>query len=60
MQSLARGAGAHFDGGGIRQTVIEIDTTFLFIASAGHGTCLAVLTDQKADARAVAYVDDRV
>ena len=55
VQSLARGAGAQFEGGGIRQTVIEMDTAFLFIASAGYGTCLAVLTDQKADAGAVAY-----
>lgn len=55
VQSLARGAGAHFDGGGIRQTVIEMDTAFLFIASADYGTCLAVLTDQRADAGVVAY-----
>lgn len=55
VQSLARGAGAHFEGGGIRQTVIEMDTAFLFIASAGSGTCLSVLTDQRADAGVVAY-----
>ena len=36
VQSLARGAGAHFEGGGIRQTVIEMDTAFLFIASARY------------------------
>ena len=59
VQSLARGAGAQFEGGGIRQTVIEMDTAFLFIASAGYGTCLAVLTDQRADAGVGGLRDDR-
>ena len=44
FQSLARGAGRHFGGGEVRQTIIEMSSGFLFVTAAGHGTCLAVLT----------------
>ncbi|RAY13544.1 roadblock/LC7 domain-containing protein [Actinomadura craniellae] len=55
VQSLARGAGMHFGGGELRQTVIETASFFLFVTAAGHGTCLAVLTSSDADAGLVAY-----
>jgi uncharacterized protein len=55
FQSLARGAGRHFGGGTVRQTIIEMETGFLFVTSAGHGTCLAVLTQAGADVGLVAY-----
>src|SRR5882762_841872 len=42
FQSLARGAGRHFGGGYVRQTIVEMDTAFLFVTSAGEGSCLAV------------------
>ena len=44
VQSLARGTGRHFGGGEVRQTIIEMEHAFLFIITAGKGTCLAVLT----------------
>src|SRR5450432_3827175 len=44
VQSLARGAGRHFAGGDVRQTIIEMESAFLFITAAGEGTCLAVLS----------------
>lgn len=55
FQSLARGAGRHFGGGEVRQTVVEMETAFLFVMAAGEGSCLAVLTDAGVDAGMVAY-----
>ena len=55
FQSLARSAGRHFGGGEVRQTIIEMSSGFLFVTAAGHGTCLAVLTDAQADVGLVAY-----
>ena len=55
FQSLARGAGQHFGGGAVRQTVVEMDAAFLFVTAAGEGSCLAVLSPASADAGLVAY-----
>jgi uncharacterized protein len=55
FQSLARGASGHFGGGSVRQTIIEMDAGFLFVTAAGHGTCMAVLTEAGADIGLVAY-----
>jgi predicted regulator of Ras-like GTPase activity (Roadblock/LC7/MglB family) len=55
VQSLATGAGQHFGVGTVRQTIIELEQALLFITSAGHGSCLAVLCPANADAGLVAY-----
>jgi predicted regulator of Ras-like GTPase activity (Roadblock/LC7/MglB family) len=55
FQSLARGAGRHFGGGAVRQTVVEMDAAFLFVTAAGDGSCLAVLAGSGVDAGLVAY-----
>ena len=55
FQSLARGAGRHFGGGQVRQTIIEMDEAFLFVTAAGQGACLAVLSDANADIGHIAY-----
>jgi predicted regulator of Ras-like GTPase activity (Roadblock/LC7/MglB family) len=55
FQSMARGAGEHFGGGQVRQTVIEMESAYLFVSAAGHGTCLAVLSTADADVGLVAY-----
>jgi len=55
VQSLARGAGRHFGGGNVRQTIIEMDSMLLFVTAAGNGTCLAVLASADADAGLIAY-----
>ena len=55
VQSLARGAGRHFRGGEVRQTIIEMDAAFLFVIAAGQGTCLAVLSSADASVAVVAY-----
>ncbi|MFD7136086.1 roadblock/LC7 domain-containing protein [Streptomyces sp. NPDC059894] len=55
FHSLAKGAGRHFGAGGVRQTMVEMDDGFLFVAAAGEGSCLAVLTAVTADLGLVAY-----
>jgi predicted regulator of Ras-like GTPase activity (Roadblock/LC7/MglB family) len=55
VQSLARGAGAHFGAGGVQQIIIELEEAYLFVTSAGHGACLAVLCSSKADPAVIAY-----
>jgi predicted regulator of Ras-like GTPase activity (Roadblock/LC7/MglB family) len=55
FQSLARGIGYKFGGGGVRQTIVEMDNAFLFITAAGAGSCLAVLSPASADAGLIAY-----
>jgi predicted regulator of Ras-like GTPase activity (Roadblock/LC7/MglB family) len=55
FQSLARGAGRHFKGGGVRQTIVEMDHAFLFVTAAGQGACLAVISDSDADIGVIAY-----
>ncbi|RJL32686.1 roadblock/LC7 domain-containing protein [Bailinhaonella thermotolerans] len=55
FQSLARGAGNHFGGGAVRQTIIEMEDAFLFVTAAGQGTNLAVLSTADADVGLIAY-----
>ncbi len=55
FQSLARGAGRHFGGGAVRQTIVEMESAFLFVTAAGTGACLAVLASEDSDVGLVAY-----
>ncbi len=55
FQGLARGAARHFEGGGVRQTLVEMDNVFLVVTAAGRGACLAVLASDKADLGLIAY-----
>ncbi|MET8956295.1 roadblock/LC7 domain-containing protein [Streptomyces sp. NPDC004393] len=55
FHSLAKGVGRHFDAGGVRQTIVELDESFLFVTAAGDGSCLAVLSDADSDVGQVAY-----
>ena len=55
IQSLARGAGRHFGGGRVRQTIVEMENAFLFVTAAGEGSCLAALTTANADVGLVAF-----
>jgi predicted regulator of Ras-like GTPase activity (Roadblock/LC7/MglB family) len=56
LYSLGRSAGARFgDGGEVRQVVVELHSTLLFVSTAGSGTCLAVLADREADAAVLGY-----
>jgi predicted regulator of Ras-like GTPase activity (Roadblock/LC7/MglB family) len=55
FQSLALGVGRHFDGGQVRQTVVEMDHAFMVVTAAGSGACLALLAAEDADIGMVAY-----
>jgi predicted regulator of Ras-like GTPase activity (Roadblock/LC7/MglB family) len=55
FQGLARGAARHFEGGGVRQTLVEMDNAFLVVTAAGRGACLAVLASDEADVGLIAY-----
>jgi predicted regulator of Ras-like GTPase activity (Roadblock/LC7/MglB family) len=55
VQSLARGAGLQVGGGEVRQTIIEMDSAFMFVMAAGQGTCLAVLASADANLGVMAY-----
>ena len=55
VQSLARGAGQQVGGGEVRQTIIEMDSAFMFVMAAGQGTCLAVLASADANLGVMAY-----
>jgi predicted regulator of Ras-like GTPase activity (Roadblock/LC7/MglB family) len=56
LYSLARSAGMRFgDGGEVRQVVVELDTTLLFVSTAGSGACLAVMAEREADAAVLGY-----
>jgi predicted regulator of Ras-like GTPase activity (Roadblock/LC7/MglB family) len=54
QQSLARGVGDVFDGGGVRQIIVELANFWLFVIAAGRGTHLAVLADQEVEAEVMA------
>jgi predicted regulator of Ras-like GTPase activity (Roadblock/LC7/MglB family) len=54
--SLARGAGLKFGGSEVvRQVIVELDDTLLFVASAGSGSVLAVMAGREADAGVLGY-----
>lgn len=55
LHGLARGTGQRFGGGGIRQTVIEMEHAFLFVTAADDGACVALLGDESADVGQIAY-----
>ncbi|MET7289288.1 roadblock/LC7 domain-containing protein [Streptomyces sp. NPDC005573] len=55
LHSLAKGAGRHFGGGVVRQTVVEMEAGFMFVGAAGSNACLTVLTPEQADIGVVAY-----
>ncbi len=55
FHSLAKGAGRHFQAGAVRQTMIEFEEGFLFVTSAGDGSCLSVLTGEGTDVGQIAY-----
>ncbi|WP_030381660.1 MULTISPECIES: roadblock/LC7 domain-containing protein [unclassified Streptomyces] len=55
FHSLAKGAGRHFGGGAVLQTMVEMEGGFLFVCAAGDNSCLTALTRQGADIGVVAY-----
>lgn len=54
--AIARTVAAIFDGKDhVRQVVAEMDSTMLFVSSAGRNSVLAVLADRTADAGVLGY-----
>lgn len=54
--AIARTVAATFDGKDqVRQVVIEMDTTMMFVSAAGYNSVLAVLADRAADAGVLGY-----
>lgn len=55
FSSLAKGATRHLTAGPVRQTVVEMESAYLFVIAAGQGACLAAVSDVDADIGLVAY-----
>ncbi|MQY29455.1 roadblock/LC7 domain-containing protein [Nocardia aurantia] len=55
LYGLARSAGNRFDGGGVRQAVVELDRAVLFVTSAGDNACIALQASESANVGMVAY-----
>lgn len=60
FQSLSRGTSRHFDGGGVRQTLVEMENAFLFVMAAGKGACIAALAAKTAELGMVAFEMNRL
>ena len=39
----------------MRQTIVEMESAFLFVTAAGQGACLGVLADANSDIGLIAY-----
>ncbi|GAA2093202.1 roadblock/LC7 domain-containing protein [Streptomyces albiaxialis] len=56
LYSLARSAGVRLgEGGEVRQVVVELESSLLFVSTAGNGACLAVVAGREADAAVLGY-----
>jgi uncharacterized protein len=55
LASLTIGASRCFDGGTVKQSVVEMEGGFMFIMSISDGSCLAVLAAVNCNVGVVAY-----
>jgi predicted regulator of Ras-like GTPase activity (Roadblock/LC7/MglB family) len=55
MSSLTRGAARQLRSGEVRQSIIEMDTLFLFLMTISDGSVLAVVADATCDVGLVGY-----
>lgn len=55
LHGLARSAGRRFHRGTVRQTIIEMESGFIFVTAGGDGACIAVLASEDADVGLIAY-----
>jgi predicted regulator of Ras-like GTPase activity (Roadblock/LC7/MglB family) len=53
--SLTQGTARYFNGGGVLQTIVEMDGGYLFLMSISDGSCLAVLAGRGCDVGQVGY-----
>jgi uncharacterized protein len=55
FRSLALGASRYMDSGDVRQTIVEMDSGYLFVSAIGDGACLAVSAGGAADPGLIAF-----
>ncbi|EOM75692.1 dynein regulation protein LC7 [Rhodococcus rhodnii] len=55
LASLSAGVARLFDGGGVLQSVVEMQNGYLLLMSVGDGSYLATLTDAECDIGQVGY-----
>jgi predicted regulator of Ras-like GTPase activity (Roadblock/LC7/MglB family) len=55
LASLTQGASHCFDGGLVKQTVVEMEGGFMFVMAISDGSCLAVLAATTCNVGVVAY-----
>ncbi|MDG3009350.1 roadblock/LC7 domain-containing protein [Rhodococcus sp. D2-41] len=55
LYGLARSAGQRFQGGAVRQAVIELESAVLFVTAAGSNACIALQANANANLGMVAY-----
>jgi predicted regulator of Ras-like GTPase activity (Roadblock/LC7/MglB family) len=55
IHGIARSAGRRFGKGNVRQTVVEMESGFIFVTAGGNGACIAVLATEDADVGLIAY-----
>lgn len=53
--SLTEGTARYFNGGAVQQTIIEMDSGYLFLMSISDGSCLGVLASRTCDVGQVGY-----
>lgn len=58
--SLARGARAQLGAQEVRQTVVEMDSVFLFVLSAGKGALVALVAESSCDMGQAAFEVNRL
>ncbi len=55
ISSLTRGAARQLQSGQVRQSIVEMDTLFLFTMSINDGSVLAVMADATCDVGLIGY-----
>jgi len=55
LSSLTQGAARVFEGGDVKQTIVEMEHGFLFVMSISDGSWLAVLASRSCDIGLVGY-----
>lgn len=55
LSSLTRGAARQLNGGAVRQSIVEMDSFFLFLMNVSNGSVLAVVADASADVGLIGY-----
>jgi uncharacterized protein len=55
LASLTLGAAYRFEGGAVKQTIVEMEKGYLFVMSVTDGSCLAVIAASSCKVNMVAY-----